>query len=321
MSASRTTSANASDLQPPQIPDDRETAIIRVGRRRVRLTSLSKVLFPDQGITKRDLLRYYAAIGRVLLPHLRDRAMVMKRYPQGLRGEHFFMKRTPAGAPDWLQRCQIEHASGNIIDFPMIQDQAALFWVVNLGCIDLNPWYSRCDDVDRPDIINFDLDPVAPASFSDVRKVALLVKERLDAIGARSYAKTSGSKGIHIYVPIRRGPLQKQVWTFAKALSRDLAEAAPDLVTAEYRIAKRPAGRVLVDYNQNAWGRTLASVYSVRARPLATVSAPVSWNEIEQGIELEAFDVRTMPARVAEKGDLWRKVLWNRGRFDLMSHI
>jgi bifunctional non-homologous end joining protein LigD len=303
------------------IPDDGDEVVVRAGRRKVRLTNLSKVFFPEQGLTKRDLLRYYAAIGPVLIPHLRDRAMVMKRYPNGIEGEFFFMKRTPAGAPDWLKTCSIEHASGNVIDFPMVQDQATLLWLINLGCIDLNPWYSRCDDIDRPDFLNFDLDPVPPATFTEVRQVALLVKERLDAIGAPSYPKTSGSKGIHIYVPIRRGPLQKRVWTFAKAMSRELAEAAPDLVTAEYRIAKRPAGRVLVDYNQNAWGRTLASVYSVRPRSAAPVSAPVSWPEVEGGITIEDFSLRMMPARVAEIGDLWKKVLQDRGRFDLTPHI
>lgn len=303
------------------IPDGGDDIEIRVGRRKLRLTNLSKVFFPDDGLTKRDLLRYYAAVAPVLLPHLRDRAMVMKRYPGGITEEFFFMKRTPAGAPAWLRKCEIEHASGNVIDFPMVQDLATLLWLINLGCVDLNPWYSRCDDVDRPDFLNFDLDPVAPATFAEVREVALLVKERLDDIGAPSYPKTSGSKGIHIYVPIRRGPLQKRVWTFAKRLSRELEATAPHVVTAEYRIARRPPGRVLVDYNQNAWGRTLASVYSVRPRRGAPVSAPVSWSEIENSVAIEDFTLHSVPARVQEMGDLWRKLLHARGRFDLTPHI
>ncbi len=299
------------------IPDDRVNAKVRAGRANVQLTNLNRVYFPDRGSTKRDILRYYAGIAEVLVPHLRDRAMVMKRYPKGIQGKYFFAKRTPAGAPEWVRRCEIEHGSGNIIDFPMVQNAATLLWLVNLGTIDLNPWYSRCDDTDRPDFLVFDLDPVAPATFAEVRAVALLVRDALAEIGAPSYPKTSGSKGIHIYVPIVQGPVQKRVWRFAKGLARALESDSPELVTAEYRIAKRPPGRVLVDYNQNAWGRTLASVYSVRPRPGATVSAPVEWEEVEAGVTIADFDIDTMPTRIREKGDLWRRLLWKRGRFDL----
>src|SRR5262249_19204651 len=151
------------------------------------------------------------------LPHLRDRAMVMKRYPHGYAGEFFFMKRTPKPKPEWLHVCRIEHASGNIIDFPVVQDLAALLWVVNLGCIDLNPWYARCDDVYRPDYLHFDLDPVKGATFKKVCETALVLHEELDAMSIPNYAKTTGSRGIHVYVPIVSGPLQKQVWTFSKA--------------------------------------------------------------------------------------------------------
>lgn len=306
---------------PLEIPPRCRDLMVKAGRHTVRLTNLSKVYFPEEGITKGDLLSYYARMAPYLLPHLRGRAMVMKRFPNGIRGKFFFMKRTPSGAPDWLERCTIEHRSGNVIDFPIVKDLASLLWVVNLGCIDLNPWYSRCDDVDRPDFLHFDLDPVAPAPFSRVREVALLIRAALRKLGARCYAKTTGSRGLHLYVPIVRGPLQKEVWRFAKAFSLRIAEAAPELATGVYRIADRPAGRVLVDYNQNAWGRTLASVYSVRPREGAYVSTPVSWDEVEAGIEIEDFDLRNVPARVAERGDLWKKLLWARGRFDLSPHL
>lgn len=158
----------------------------------------------------------------------------------------------------------------------MIQNLAALLWVVNLGCIDLNPWYSRCDDVWRPDFLHFDLDPTPGARFERVLETALVVRDALQKLKIKSYAKTTGSRGIHVYVPIVRGPKQKEVWTFAKKFSFELAAQNPKLITAEYRIAKRPRNRVLVDYNQNAWNRTLASVYSVRPKPLATVSTPAS---------------------------------------------
>ena len=294
---------------------------MRAGSRVVRLTNLSKVYFPEEGITKRELLQYYVDVAPVLLPHLKQRAMVMKRYPNGIHGKFFFMKRTPAGSPTWVECCQIEHASGSVIDFPIVNDLPSLLWVVNLGCIDLNPWYSRCDDTNRPDFLHFDLDPVAPAAFDRVRETALLIRSALRRIGARPYAKTTGSRGIHVYVPILRGPTQKQVWTFAKAFAQELERREPDLVTARYRIAERPAGRVLVDYNQNAWGRTLASVYSVRPRPGAAVSMPVTWEEIEAGVEIEDFTLRNVPMRVEAVGDLWKPVLRTRGRFDLTSHL
>lgn len=296
-------------------------AVVRAGNRNVRITSLRKPFFPEAGLTKADLLAYYTEVAAALIPHIRDRAMVMKRFPNGIHGKFFFMKRTPAGAPDWVHCCSIEHGSGSVIDFPMVQDLASLLWVVNLGCIDLNPWYARCDEIDRPDFLHFDLDPVEPAGFERVREVALLVRSALDELGARSYAKTTGSRGIHVYVPIGRGPAQKEVWRFAKALARVLEVRAPDLVTAEYRIADRPPGRVLVDYNQNAWGRTLASVYSVRPRPEATVSTPVTWEEVETGVEITDFTVRNVPARLREVGDLWRPLLHKRGRFDLRPHL
>ena len=183
----------------------------------------------------------------------------------------------------------------------MIQDLASLLWVVNLGCIDLNQWYARCDDVDRPDYVHFDLDPGAGAAFERVLEAGLVVREALDTLKMPSVVKTTGSKGLHVYVPIVRGPEQKDVWTFAKALGHELAARHPALMTAEYRVAKRPAGRVLVDYNQNAWGRTLASVYSVRPRPEATVSTPVTWKEVERGVRIEDFTVRNVPARVAKR--------------------
>jgi len=227
------------------------------------------------------------------------------------------MKRSPKPRPDWIEICNIEHSSGNIIDFPMIQDLASLMWVINLGCIDLNQWYARCDDVDRPDYLHFDLDPVPGASFETVLEGALLVREALDSLKIPNHVKTTGSKGVHIYVPIQRGPTQKQVWTFAKEFARAVSSHSPQVLTAVYQVSKRPKGRVLVDYNQNAWGRTLASIYSVRPRPLATVSTPVKWKEIERGLQMEDFRLDNVPARVRKYGDLWAPLVAKRGRFRL----
>jgi bifunctional non-homologous end joining protein LigD len=299
------------------IPDGASDADVRVGTRAVRLTNLDKVFWPQPGYTKRDLLRYYVDLAPYVLPHLVDRAMVMKRYPDGAAGEFFFMKRAPVPRPDWIATCSIAHASGNVIDFPIVQDTASLLWLVNLGCIDLNPWYARCDDVDRPDFLHFDLDPVPGATFDAVRETAFVVRDGLTRLGMTPFVKTTGSKGIHVYVAIERGPTQKEVWRFAKRFAFALAELCPSLITAEYRVAKRPRDRVLVDYNQNAWGRTLASAYSPRPTPRATVSTPLAWDELERGASIDDFDLRNVPPRVRERGDLWAPLLARKGRFRL----
>lgn len=303
------------------IPTHENEATVQINGIEVRLTNLRKVFWPQLGITKGDLLQYYADVSRWLLPHVENRAMVMKRYPNGISGEFFFMKRAPAPRTQAIPICSIEHHSGNIIDFPVVQNVASLLWVINLGCIDLNPWYSRCDDVDRPDYLHFDLDPVEGAAFELVCETALLVRDALAELKITSYCKTTGSRGVHVYVPIERGPVQKQVWGFAKAFALQMAQRHPKIVTAEYRIARRPRGHVLVDYNQNAWNRTLASVYSVRPKPLATVSAPVTWAEVERGIKIEDFTMQTVPRRLAKRGDLWQPLLGKRGRTDLAKFL
>jgi bifunctional non-homologous end joining protein LigD len=299
------------------VPFDANDADLVIDGKPVRLTNLGKLFWSEPLITKRDLLQYYEDIAGVILPHLCERAMVMKRYPNGAGGEFFFQKRAPSPRPDFVPICSIKHASANIVDFPVINDRASLLWLINLGCIDLNQWYAKCDDVNRPDYLHFDLDPVPDAGFECVLETALFVKEALDQRKIPSYPKTTGSRGLHIYVPIVRGPLQKEVWTFAKALARELAAQHPELITAEYRIAKRPRGRVLVDYNQNAWGRTLASVYSVRPKPRATVSTPVTWDEIKRGIRIEDFRIDNVPGRIREAGDLYQPLLRKTGRLQL----
>ena len=318
--ASRSSRSKRRKTTPPisnRIPADASELEVSIDGHSVRLTNLQKVFWPESGITKGDLLRYYEQVSDYLLPHLVDRAMVMKRYPNGATGDFFFQKRAPVPRPDWIEICSIKHASASIIDFPIVRDVASLLWLVNLGCIDLNPWYARCDDVDRPDYLHFDLDPVEGTPFEKVCETAQRVHEALEALHIPNLAKTTGSRGIHIYVPIVRGPTQKQVLTFAKEFALSLARLHPKLITAEYRVAKRPQGRVLVDYNQNAWGRTLASVYSVRPKPRATVSAPVSWREITRGIQVADFRMDNVPARLRKIGELWQPLLEAKGRFQL----
>src|SRR5205809_2932474 len=179
-----------------RIPRDQDHAVLQIDGREVRLTNLRKIFWADAGLTKGDLLQYYADVAAVLLPHVRDRAMVMKRYPHGAAGEFFFMKRAPSPRPEWIEICAIDHGSKGIIDFPMVQDLASLLWVINLGCIDLNEWYARCDDVDRPDSLHFDLDPTEGGTFGQIREAALVVRAALDALGMASHAKTTGSRGI-----------------------------------------------------------------------------------------------------------------------------
>ena len=292
---------------------------VEIAGRKLQLTSLDKPYWPAEGITKGDLLRWYARASVVILPHVAGRPLVLKRYPEGIEGEHFFMKRTPTHAPDWLRTCSIQHASGSVIDFAVVDGEASLLWVINLGSIDLNPWPTPCGDVDRPDLLTFDLDPVEGASFDDVREAALVVRRALAGFGIESWVKMSGGTGIHVFVPIVEGPVQKTVWAVAKELAVSLAGLHPDLLTAVYRKADRPRGRVLVDYNQNAWGRTLASVYSARARPGAPVSAPIAWEELEAGIEPMDFTLETMPERLEKTGDLWAGLLEPSARFDLES--
>jgi bifunctional non-homologous end joining protein LigD len=290
--------------------------VVAVEDRQVKLTNLHKKFWPD--VTKADLIQYYVDVAKWLLPHIRDRAMVMKRYPHGAAGDFFFMKRSPRPRPDWIETIAIDHGDAGVIDFPMVQDVPSLMWLINLGCIDLNQWYARADAVDQPDYMHFDLDP-GEAPFGKVKETALLLEQTLRGIGMPAFVKTSGSKGVHVYVPIERGPDQKQVWTFAKTISVELARKYPALMTAVYARAKRPAGRVLVDYNQNRWGSTLASIYSVRPTPLATVSTPVTWKELPK-VEIADFTLHNVPARLRRKGDLWAPLASDEDdpiRFDL----
>jgi bifunctional non-homologous end joining protein LigD len=302
-----------------RIPDA-GAATLRVQGKDVHLTNLDKLFWPERRITKGHLIQYYADVASLLLPHIQDRAMVMKRYPHGAAGEFFFMKRAPAPRPDWIRTCRILHTSGNVIDFPVIDDLPSLLWVINLGCIDLNQWYAKCDDVDRPDYLHFDLDP-GTATWEQVLEAARIVHDALDTLKMPGYPKTTGSKGIHVYVPIIRGPVQKDVWTFAKALAQELASRHPTLLTSEYRVANRPKNRVLVDYNQNAWGRTLASVYSVRPTPFAGVSTPLTWKEVEKGVRIEDFRLDNVRPRFKKLGDLYKPLLLKTRRVDLRTYL
>jgi len=299
------------------IPTQVDNAILKVDGRDVRLTNLRKSFWPELGITKGALIQYYADVARVLLPHIRDRAMVMRRYPNGAAGASFFMKEAPSPRPPWIRICAIDHGDGKVVNFPVIDDRASLLWLVNLGCIDLNQWYARCDDVHRPDYLHFDLDPGEGATFEQASECGLIVRDALTTLGMKPYVKTTGSRGLHVYVALKRGPLQDVVHTFAKALATELASRNPKLMTVGYRVAARPKGRVVVDYKQNAWGQTLASIYSVRPKPRATVSTPVAWKELEKGVRLEDFRIDNVRQRITKLGDLWKPLLSAKERTNL----
>jgi bifunctional non-homologous end joining protein LigD len=302
---------------PISIPTQVDNVIVKVDGREVRLTNLRKPFWLDLGITKGALIQYYADVAPVLLPHIRDRAMVMRRYPNGAAGASFFMKEAPTPRPSWIRICAIDHGDGKVVNFPVINDRSSLLWLINLGCIDLNQWYARCDDVYRPDFLHFDLDPGEGATFEQACECSLIVRDALTTLGMKPYVKTTGSRGLHVYVALKRGPTQDVVHTFAKALATELTSRNPKLMTVGYRVAARPKGRVVVDYKQNAWGQTLASVYSVRPRPMATVSTPVTWKEVEKGIRMEGFRIDNLRQRIAKLGDLWKPLLTQKERANL----
>ena len=260
---------------------------IRRGARVLKLSNLDKPFWPDEGITKGDLLAYYRDIAPVLVPHLRDRPFTMKRYPDGWQGKFFFQKDAPSHMPDWIKRAPFPASTRDgekrIIDYPLVNDELALLWMVNMGCIDMNAWASRVDKPDRPDWVMFDLDPSDDVGFPEVIEVALLVKQLLDLAGLESFPKTSGSRGIHVLVPIARRQGFDASRSFAAVIAGALERTHPGLVTTEW--TKRKRRGVLVDANQNGPGKTTAVVYSVRPRAGATVSTPLAWDEVHEGLD------------------------------------
>ena len=284
---------------------------IRRGRRVLRLSNLDKPFWPADGITKGDLLAYYRDAAEALVPHLRKRPFTMKRYPDGWQGKSFFQKQAPSHMPDWIDRAPFpastREGENRIVDYALIDDELALLWAVNMGCIDMHAWASRADRADRPDWVMFDLDPSEGSGFEEVIEVARLVRQALDVLELESVPKTSGSRGIHVLVPITRRHDFAEAREFAGIVAGALARAHPGLVTTEWTKAKRKG--VLVDANQNGPGKTTASVYSVRPRAGAPVSTPLRWDEVREGLDPTAFTMDAVLDRVAREGDLFARVL------------
>jgi len=273
---------------------------LEVGGRAVRVTNPDKVYFPDAGYTKRDLVEYYLAVGEAALRGVRERPLILKRFVDGIGEEPFFQKRAPAKRPDWISTARVTYPSGRSADLVVADEVADLAWMANLGCVDLNPWPVRSGDVDHPDELRVDLDPTPEASFADVRKVAVLVGEVLTEFGYASFPKTSGSRGIHINVRIEARWGFDEVRRAAIALAREVERRAPEIATTAWWKEERHG--VFIDYNQNARDRTVAAAYSVRAVPDARVSCPLDWDEVA-GVDPAAFTLRTVPERLAERGD------------------
>ncbi len=284
-------------------------------RRPLELSNLDKVFWPGEGITKGDLIEYYRAVADVVVPLLRGRPFTMKRYPDGIAAKPFFQKNAPSHMPDWIPTAEFPATSRDtkerrMINYPLVNEEAALLWMANMGCIDLNAWCSRADRPDRPDFALFDLDPTPEAGFAAAVRVALLVRDALQAVDLRGYPKTSGSDGVHVLVPLARRYGYDQTRAVVLAISRALASMHPDLVTTEWSKAKRRG--VLIDANQNGPGRTIAFAYSVRPHPGAPVSTPVRWDELEAGLEPGDFTMAVVLDRLARLGDLQAPVLDDR---------
>jgi bifunctional non-homologous end joining protein LigD len=288
------------------------------GTRELKLSNLDKVFFPVEGITKGDLLEYYRAVAPVLVAHLKDRPFTMVRWPDGIEAGRFFQKDAPSHMPEWIPTFRTLVSTRESprqrkwVNFPVVNDELALLWMVNMGCIDMNTWYSRTDKPDRPDWVLFDLDPSPDVGFKETVQVALLVKQALDAFGLVGFPKTSSAEGMHILVPVERRYTYADTRQFAEIVAGAIARTNRGLATTEWTKSKRRG--VLIDANQNGEGKTIASAYSVRPRPGAPVSTPLRWDEVNEKLDPLSFTMSAVLERVRKHGDLFAGVLTTRQR-------
>jgi bifunctional non-homologous end joining protein LigD len=291
---------------------------VRKGSRELTLSNLDKVFFPVEGVTKGDLLQYYRAVAPVLVPHLRDRPFTMVRWPDGIEGKKFFQKDAPSHMPEWIPtfRTQVSTRESprqrKWVNFPLVNDELALLWMVNMGCIDMNAWYSRIDRPDRPDFVLFDLDPSPDVGFRETVQVALLVKQALDAFGLVGFPKTSSAEGMHVLVPVERRYTYDDTREFAEIIAGAIARTNRGLATTEWTKSKRRG--VLIDANQNGEGKTIASAYSVRPRAGAPVSTPLRWSEVNEDLDPLSFTMPVVLDRIRKHGDLFEGVLKTKQR-------
>jgi bifunctional non-homologous end joining protein LigD len=294
-----------------------ETITIELDGKRLRLSNLNKVYFPESGFTKRNLLAYYYQVADLILPFLRDRPLVLRRYPDGINGQAFFQKDVREGLPEWFKTVPVDsEGKGKEIHYATANDRASLLFLTGLGCIDHNPWSTRPADLEHPDYFFFDLDPSDGTEFSIVVTIAQALHKALEELQVAHFLKTSGATGFHIYVPVEPVYSYEQLRTFAEIVARTVTAEHPNLVTNERTVARRPSGRVLIDVQQNAHGRPLAAAYSVRAFPKAPVSTPVLPRELRTSLRPEALNIKTISARLKEKGNLWADFWKKRQRLE-----
>jgi len=306
--------------KPPEEVRREEPVADRItkGDRELKLSNLDKVFFPKEGITKGDLIEYYRAVAPAILPHLKDRPFTMVRWPDGIEAGRFFQKDAPSHTPEWIPRYRALVSTRESprkkkwVNFPLVNDELALLWMVNMGCIDMNAWYSRVDKPDRPDFVLFDLDPSPDVGFAETVQVALLVKQALDAFGLVGFPKTSSAEGMHVLVPVERRYTFDDTRQFAEIVAGAIARTNRGLATTEWTKSKRRG--VLIDANQNGEGKTIASVYSVRPRPGAPVSTPLRWDEVNEKLDPLSFTMDVVLERVRKHGDLFEGVLTTKQR-------
>jgi bifunctional non-homologous end joining protein LigD len=309
---SRETAAPA-DPEPAPVPEllppEAKDAVIGIDGRQVKFTHLNKLYYPDDGVAKRDVLNYYNAVAGLILPHLKDRPLSLKRYPNGIQQEYFFQKNVRESLAPWLRTELIESEHNHApIKYCFAEDRASLLYLVNLGCIDHNPWMSRSPHLDNPDFVLIDLDP-QECPFDRIVDAALLVKQLLDQIGLTGYPKTTGGDGMHVYIPIEPVYTYEEARTFAELIARLLFHRKPEMLTTPRAVARREKNRVYFDYLQIGKSKTIAAPYVLRAYPGAPVSTPLKWSEVRRGLHPSQFNITNVLDRFREKGDLFAGVL------------
>jgi bifunctional non-homologous end joining protein LigD len=290
------------------------TVMADIDRRQLKFTNLNKVFYPQEGYTKRDVIRYYDAVAPLLLPYLQNRPLSLRRYPDGIEGESFFQKHARTDFPSWLRTETIEmHDGKKPTRFVVADDRASLLYLANLACIDQNPWMSRAlagrpDSLEHPDFILIDLDP-QDCPYDCIVEAAQMIRQKLELVRLEGYPKTTGGHGMHIYVPVEPVYTYEQTRTFAEILARWVAEERPDLFTTPRPVARREKGKVYFDYLQNGYGKTISAPYVLRAHPGAPVATPLAWHEVQPGLVPTRFHIRNALDRFASVGDLFRPVL------------
>jgi bifunctional non-homologous end joining protein LigD len=277
--------------------------VLQIGRERVSVTSLERIYWPDERLTKFDLLSYYLKLADRLMPFLKDRPAILQRWPRGINAPMFFQQDLDS-APEFVKTVRLTNQEGRELDYGVYTTVASLLHFVTLGTIEQHPWHSTTKRLDKPDWIAIDLDP-KKAPWENVLQVALMVKEVADEVGLEVFPKTSGSSGLHIYVPLKPTNDYEKVAEYARLLASEVAQRAPKIATVERTIAKRAATQVYVDWMQNARGKSLAAVFTARARPKATVSMPLTWKQISEGVKITDFTITNVPELLEKKGDPW----------------